>query len=153
VSTANPSSRSLLWGEVVQEIRNFHLDLVNADPKLVYSHSPDYTLYSNAFPFPESNGDMDDWEPIPLPATISNWIEFHPVERALLEGPLLPIHRVFWNGTESFNQFCTAVTELERTWSTEHTPPLVLPLHWEQELSRRLLRIQTRAGMRMLRQA
>lgn len=151
--TLSTADATVLWGDIIHELRQFHLDLIQLDPKIATPHSPDYTLYSNAFPFPESSGDYDDWSTQELPQHLERWIEFHPVERALLEGPLLPIQKVFWPTPESFSQFCSALLELEQTWSKEHHPPVALPLGWEQELHRRLLRVQSKRGIRHLRRA
>lgn len=142
----------MIWGEVIQEIRRFHLALVEQVPTLFKPHSPDLTL-EPAVAFPASTGDMDDWNPDHLPSSMAEWIEFHPVERVLLEGPLLPIEKVAFPTEHEFGNFASSIIELERNWIKRTGRLADVPANWEHELRGRLLRLQTRAGVRRLRQA
>ena len=95
---------------------------------------------------------MDDWNPEPIPEKISEWVEFHPVERALLEGPLLPIQTIHFATESDFIHFTNAVIDLEKNWLNKSVRMSDVPPHWETELRSRLLRLQTRAGIRRLRE-
>ncbi|MBS1958447.1 MAG: hypothetical protein JST80_03155 [Bdellovibrionales bacterium] len=144
----------MIWGEVIQEIRRFHLALVEQSPTLLKAHSPELALDGTAVPFPAATGDMDDWNPDHLPGSIAEWVEFHPVERVLLEGPLLPIEKVNFPTDQEFTMFANSIVELEKNWMRRIGPGAAnIPSNWEQELRSRLLRLQTRAGLRRLRQA
>ena len=144
----------MIWGEVIQEIRRFHLALVELSSTRLKPHSPELALDGASVPFPSATGDMDDWNEDHLPASIAEWIEFHPVERVLLEGPLLPIEKVNFPTNQEFTMFANSIVELEKNWMKRIGPAAAnIPGNWEQELRSRLLRLQTRAGGRRLRQA
>lgn len=147
----------MIWGEVVEEIRRFHLALAQQVPTLTARpHSPEATLDPSLVPFPAAQDDgdaFDDWDPAPLEGKLGEWIEFHPVERALLEGPLLPIQRIKFTNEAEYARFADAMVGLERAWIQSAARPGEIPAEWETELKSRLLRLQTKAGFRQLRQA
>lgn len=143
----------MIWGEVVNEIRRFHLALAQQAPAILRPHSPDFTLDPQSIVFPDALDDMDDWDHEPIPLKLAEWVEFHPVERALLEGPILPIQHVRFTNEAHFGEFAEAVVQLEKNWIARATRQGEVPADWEKELKSRLLRLQTRAGVRRLRQA
>lgn len=139
----------MTWGVVIQELRRFHLSLLEQTPSLFVPHSPEFSLHTPESVFPKPTDDMEDWNEDELPEQIASWIEFHPVERALLEGPLLPIQKVSFSSESDFLHFVDAVIDLERRWLTSTSRAHLVPKNWEQDLRNRLLRLQTRSkGLR-----
>ena len=105
----------MIWGELINQIRNLHLELLDQFSILPIIFTRDIELNTTGFPFPSFADDFDEWEQPALPNKILEALEFHSVERALLEGPLLPIQKVVMN-EESWDILFQAILQLEKEW-------------------------------------
>ncbi len=105
----------MIWGELINQIRTLHLELLDQYSIQPILFTADVELSTENFPFPASDDDYGDWEPIALPEKIAEALEFHPVERALLEGTLLPIQEVMMKN-EDWEPLYQAILQLEKEW-------------------------------------
>jgi hypothetical protein len=151
----------MIWGEIIQELRLYHHALIDHAPALRKPHSLDLQLVFPESLLPKPTGEMMEWSDSPIYSgpnqliepDLADWLELHPVERALIEGPLLPIQQIRFASTDAFSEFIHALIELETKWllsirGLEHAPK-----NWEIELRGRILKLQNRAGLTRLRQA
>ncbi len=77
------------WGDVLFQVRNLHLELFALHPeKFQLTANQDHPLYEFTFPHSQGSGASTLWDNV-APAT--EIIEFHALERFLIEGPLSPI--------------------------------------------------------------
>lgn len=136
----------MIWGEFVNQIRILHAELLDQFSIQPSTFTVDVELASEHFPFPESSGDYGEWDPPAFPEKITEALEFHPVERVLLEGPLLPIQDVVLkpNDWEKIQQ---AIISLELEWMSKtklHSPEKQQFL--ENNIRARFLQLQRRFG-------
>jgi hypothetical protein len=106
----------MIWGEVINSIRKLHLDLIqefSIAPKL---YTADIELPAGLISFPEPVDDFDEWEEFPLPQELQDLVPLHPVERALIEGPLLPIQLVRFRSRREIENLFSAISALEKSW-------------------------------------
>ncbi len=102
----------MIWGDFIRLLRELHEEMFSY---LKIPHSAaeaDVTLDASAFPFPRSRNDFSDEE------WFGHDLELHPVERVLLEGPLLPIERVELTA-EAMQALHQAILALEKDWLTQ----------------------------------
>ena len=102
----------MIWGDVINQVRSLHLEMISQikiDPTLILES---LSFQNEPFSFPKPSGNFNDWIPLPVPEIL----EFHPVERFLIEGPLLPMDEFqFQNETEAAMAF-QQIFELEKKW-------------------------------------
>jgi hypothetical protein len=106
------------WGDVIQVVRNFHIEFYDRFPS---EHPLHLNLASalgnlNSFQFPQSIDDSSYYRPQPLPSAIEDWIEFHPVERFLLEGPLAPTETIDLQQEAQVHLLFKQILTLEKAW-------------------------------------
>ena len=105
----------MIWGEIINQVRNLHLELLDQFSIQPILFTGDIELNTSKFPFPPAGDDFGEWEQAPLPQKIIEALEYHSVERALLEGPLLPIQEVVMN-EENWDALFQAILTLENEW-------------------------------------
>ncbi len=110
----------MIWGEIINPVRKLHLDLARDFSVPAALFSKDVELLSAAIPFPEAIDDFDEWDEIPLPPALQDLVPLHPVERALLEGPLLPIQHVRFASVGGIEELMAAILTLEKEWLHHH---------------------------------
>jgi hypothetical protein len=143
----------MIWGEVINAVRSLHLELMDQfqlQPK-VFTQDIELESAKN-FSFPESTENFEEWEWITLPEAVQEALELHPVERALIEGPLLPIEGVRFRDAAQLQGLYEAVFSLEKEWLEKAriaSPDKTLVL--EQSLKLKWLKLQTRAGLNRLK--
>jgi hypothetical protein len=136
----------MIWGEFINQIRNLHLELLDQFSIQPITFTGDVELQSEGFPFPETGDDFGEWETPVLPEKILEALEFHPVERVLLEGPIMPIQEVLIN-PDQWESLYQAVMKLEKEWLTK--TKLLSPdklIFIEQNLRAKFLQLQRRSG-------
>lgn len=136
----------MIWGEFVTQIRNLHFELLDQFSLQPAQFTADIELTTDGFPFPESADDFGEWDPPEMPEKIQEALEFHSVERALLEGPLLPIHQVVITN-DSWETLFQAIFKLEKEWFEKTrlgTPEKISFV--EQTLRAKFLQLQRRSG-------
>lgn len=143
----------MIWGEVLNAVRSLHLELIEQFQIQPKAFTQDIELEgAKHFPYPESTEDFEEWEWIHLPETIQDALELHPVERALIEGPLLPIERVLIRDEKQFQALQDAVFNLEKEWLEKarlSSPDKLLMI--EQSLKIQWLKLQGRSGLKRLK--
>ncbi len=137
----------MIWGEVINCVRTLHLDLMNefaVDSRLF---SKDLELKAASIPFPEAIDDFDEWlEPI-LPESLQDVIPLHPVERALIEGPLLPIQKVSFNTKSDVDALFAAIIACEKEWCEKNGVSTPAKMQFiENYFVVQALKISVRAG-------
>ena len=105
----------MIWGQVINSVRSVHLELLDQYSIIPTLLSADLELSSDEFPFPAAGDEFDDWETLPISEKIQEALEFHAVERVLIEGPLLPIQEVILNDQE-WDKLFRAIVLLETQW-------------------------------------
>ncbi|MBU6153849.1 MAG: hypothetical protein KGP28_06060 [Bdellovibrionales bacterium] len=106
----------MIWGDIVNSVRRLHLHLVqehSVDPALF---TRDITLSSSIIHFPGSVDDFEEWEETPLPPDLNDLLPLHPVERALIEGPLLPIQIIRFRNAGQIESLINEILALEQNW-------------------------------------
>lgn len=143
----------MIWGEVLNAVRSLHLEFIEQFHIQPKTFTQDLELESaKRFPFPESTEQFGEWEWVTLPETIQDALELHPVERALIEGPLLPIESVRIRDEKQLQDLQDAIFELEKEWlekSRLSSPDKLLMM--EQSLKLKWLKLQTRSGLKRLK--
>jgi hypothetical protein len=142
----------MIWGEVVNSVRSIHLSLIHEfalDPKLILK-DVEFTT-SPVFPFPKEIDDFDEWdELLPVPA-LEDILPLHPVERVLLEGPILPIQKVEFQNRGELEELFHTIFAYEKEWSQKLK---VLTPSTEKFLERacatQALKLSTRLGFNKL---
>lgn len=136
----------MIWGDFINQIRSLHLELMEQFSIQPAQFTADIELQSSGFPFPETGEDFGDWDPPAQPDRIQEALEFHPVERAMVEGPLLPIQEVIVK-KEDWERLYQAILGLEKEWlvkskiSNPEASAFV-----EQNLKAKFLQLQRRSG-------
>jgi hypothetical protein len=142
----------MIWGEIINSVRKIHLDLVQECSVPAALVSRDAELDPAGISFPESVDDFDEWEEIPLPVELQDVIPLHPVERALVEGPVLPIQHVRFVSAAEIERLFASILALEKDWLTRIaslTPDRVRFL--ENAIAVQALKLSVRAGFRSLK--
>jgi len=141
----------MIWGEVINCVRKLHLSLVqefSVDPAL---YTRDLEVDSDGIPFPEAIDDFDEWQETPMPQELQDILPLHPVERALIEGPLLPIQLIRFGSAKEIDALFGRILRLENSWleiSKTRTPERTRFV--EVFLQAQALKLITRAGFRKL---
>lgn len=136
----------MIWGDFINQIRNLHLELLDRYEIKPSSFTVDVELNVSNFPFPTAGDDYGEWETPQLPEKIMEAIEFHPIERVLLEGPLLPIQEVLIS-TQQWNLLFQAMMKLENEWLNKmkiDSPERITFI--EQNLRAKFIQLQKRSG-------
>lgn len=136
----------MIWGEFVTQIRNLHSELLDQHSIQPQQFLIDLELATEGFPFPVSSDDYGEWNPPLFPEKIQEALEFHPVERVLLEGPLLPIQEVVIP-SEAWEHLFQAIFNLEKEWlqkSGLFSPERLTFV--EQNLRAKFIQLQRRSG-------
>ena len=141
----------MIWGEIINSVRKIHLDLASdygLDPALF---TRDIELSSMGVPYPRSLDDFEEWDEFSLPRELQDLLPLHPVERALIEGPLLPIHLIEFQSPEEIHSLYRSILLLERDWleKTRTSTPENLKFI-ESQCHAWALRMTVRAGFRKL---
>ena len=112
----------MIWGDVINSVRSLHLEFLDQYSIHAAAFSTafksDVELTTDAFPFPTVGENFEEWETPPLPEKIQEALEFHSVERALVEGPLLPIQEIVLKNDE-WDSLLNAILKLEKEWLTK----------------------------------
>ena len=141
----------MIWGEVINSVRNLHLKLhqeFSLDPKLFLK---DVELQSAAdFPFPNAEDDFDEWDEYSIPPELADVIPLHSVERALIEGPILPIQKVKFQSKNEIDSLFGSILRLEKEWceKTKTASPDKI-LFIENDCTLQALRISAKAGFNL----
>ena len=141
----------MIWGEVINSVRSLHLKLVQefgVDPKVF---TRDIELNLSGIPFPESEDDFEEWDELPLPPELTDVIPLNSVERALVEGPILPIQKVKFHSKSEIDTLFGAILRLEKEWC-EKAKILSADklLFIENDCTLQALRLSAKAGLSRL---
>jgi|GEM_PF-3391133 len=146
----------MIWGEVLNAVRGLHLEQVDAFRIAPQMLSRDVELESaKGFPFPESTECFEEWEWISIPEALVHSLELHPVERALIEGPLLPIEGILIRDETQWQKLGDAILNLEKEWleksvpASERTTDRMAQV--EASLKARWLKLLPRTGLKRLK--
>lgn len=106
------------WGDIIQAVRSIHLDFYTHFP---VEHPVSFDLAQNvqkqqSFQFPEPASGEGTYVVTALPSAMEEWIEFHPVERFLLEGPRSPIELIDLGQEKNVHQLFNQILSLENHW-------------------------------------
>ena len=108
----------MIWGEIINSLRSIHLSLTQEfeiDPKC-FLEDVDFKNLA-PFPFPKEIDDFDEWnELIPSPA-LEDLLPHHPVERVLLEGPILPIQKIEFYSKKEITNLFQSILACELLWA------------------------------------
>lgn len=141
----------MIWGEVINSVRRLHLFLVQecgVDPTLF---TRDIPISGTLVPFPDSIDDFEEWEETPLPSELHDLLPLHPVERALIEGSLLPIQIIRFKTPREIESLFDAIIVLERKWMESSGTSSSDRLESVRNFLRaETLKLQVRAGLRTL---
>jgi len=141
----------MIWGDVVNSVRKLHLYLVqehSIDPAL---YTRDIPVSGPSIPFPDSVDDFEEWEEPVLPTELQDLLPLHPVERALIEGSLLPIQIIQFKNPREIESLLASVLALEKDWlkkSGTFTPERMDSTR--EFLKAEGIRLLVRAGLRTL---
>ncbi len=142
----------MIWGDIINPVRKLHLDLAREFSIPPSLFAKDIELDPSGIPFPEVVDDFDEWQEIPLPPEMQDLIPLHPVERTLLEGPLLPIQLVRFSSAAAVERLFAAILLLEKEWLRQHrilTPDKIRFL--ENFSAATALKISIRAGFQKIK--
>lgn len=106
----------MIWGEIINSVRNLHRDLAEEFHLPVELYSRDLELSPLALPFPEPLDDFDEWLEPQFPDPLGELIPLHPVERALIEGPLLPIQKINFPSKHDIDRLFAHLMSMEKEW-------------------------------------
>jgi hypothetical protein len=140
----------MIWGEIINTVRNLHAEFFEAFRPQWKDYSP-VELNSDSFPYPAETGDYGEWEPPIFPESMMELLELHPVERVLLEGPLLPIQEVTIEAPQ-WIQIQNAILQLEKQFLQQmkyHQPEKSEFI--EKNLHARFMQLQRRSGHQTLK--
>jgi hypothetical protein len=142
----------MIWGEVVNSVRSIHLGLLEecgVDPQHLLK---DVDLKGRElFAFPEAIDDFEDWNEFVPAQALEDILPLHPVERVILEGPLLPIQKIKFNSSREVDTLFSSILALEKEWA--EALKLMNPktqTFLERMCGTQALRLSTRAGFRKL---
>lgn len=137
----------MIWGEIVNSVRSFNYDFLSEfrlDPKLCLK---EMQLAAADFPYPEQIDDFDEWNEFIPGNGLEDILPLHPVERVLVEGPLLPIQKIDFNSKSEVDVLYAAIFSLQKEWCDQlklTTPERMLFL--EKSCVSNALRISNRLG-------
>lgn len=137
----------MIWGEIVNTVRQFHCDFFqefHLDPRLCTKETE---LNTADFPYPTQVDDFDEWNEFIPPPEWEDILPLHPVERILVEGPLLPIQKLEFHSKSEVDVLFAAILSLHKEWCLAHklsTPERILFL--EKRCVANALKIATRLG-------
>ena len=137
----------MIWGEIINAVRNLHRDLVEEFSVPPALYAADQELKIGLLPFPEALDDFDEWSEPAFPEPLSDLIPLHPVERALVEGPLLPIQKIRFGSKSEIDSLFASIIGLEKEWFVKSglgSPDKVQYL--ENYLVVQALKLSVRAG-------
>jgi hypothetical protein len=142
----------MIWGEVVNSVRSLHLGLIHEfslDPKLFLK---DVELKNGVhLHFPEALDDFDEWDELIPPPSLEDVLPIHPVERVILEGPLLPIQKVNFNSQAELELLFQSIFILEKEWlKAVGTLNPNIEKFMERGCAVQALKLSTRLGFRKL---
>ncbi len=107
----------MIWGEIVNSVRSLHSSFFrefSLDPKL---STQDVELTSTRnLQFPELIDDFDEWDEFIPEEGLEDIIPLHPVERALVEGPLMPIQKIHFHSKNEIDILFASILSLEKEW-------------------------------------
>ncbi len=106
----------MIWGEIVNSVRRFNFDFLNEfslDPKI---YLKEMSLKSDDFPYPEQVDDFDEWNEFIPSSELEDILPLHPVERVLVEGPLLPIQKVAFHSKSEVDVLFASIFSLQKEW-------------------------------------
>lgn len=104
----------LVWGDFINSIRQFHEEFWMKFP----FPKKQVTLFST-FHFPPTSGEQGDWYPWEPQWVQPEVIELHPVDRILMEGPIMPFEVVRLKTPTDVSFLVKQVHQLEREWLAE----------------------------------
>jgi len=136
----------MIWGEFVSQIRSLHADFIeHFQLKPAHILAP-AELHADHFPYPADAGDYGEWNAPEFPEPMNEALELHPVERVLLEGPLLPIQEVTIENHQ-WSELQSSILELEKEFlrQTRMNQPEKIDFI-EKNLNARFMQLQRRAG-------
>jgi len=143
----------MIWGEIVNSVRSVHLSLLHEfafDPKVMLK-DVEFSEDPATFPFPKELDDFDEWdELLPIPA-LEDILPLHPVERVLLEGPILPIQKVEFQSKIELEGLFISILNYEKEWASKlklMTPSMEKFL--ERACASQALKLSTRLGFNKL---
>jgi hypothetical protein len=106
----------MIWGEVINALRNLHRDLVVEFSVPPARYAEDRELKRDVVAFPSALDDFDEWIEPTLEEHLSDLIPLHPVERVLVEGPLLPIQKIAFSSKSEIDALFATIISLEKEW-------------------------------------
>lgn len=136
----------MIWGEFVSQIRSLHADFIEQFQLKPAQILAPAELNSEPFPYPANAEDYGEWNPPEFPEPMNEALELHPVERVLLEGPLLPIQEVKIENHQ-WTDLQNAILDLEKEFlrQTRMNQPEKIDFI-EKNLNARFMQLQRRAG-------
>jgi hypothetical protein len=143
----------MIWGEVVNSVRSVHLSLLHEfsfDPKLILK-DVEFSKDPAAFPFPAELDDFDEWDELVPVHALEDILPLHPVERVLLEGPILPIQKVNFTSKIELEGLFITILNYEKEWAKSlkiMTPAMEKFL--ERAFASQALKLATRLGFSKL---
>ncbi len=106
----------MIWGEVINALRSLHRDLVVEFSVPPTRYAEDRELQRDLVAFPAALDDFDEWIEPTLEENLSDLIPLHPVERVLVEGPLLPIQKIEFSSKAEIDALFASIISLEKEW-------------------------------------
>jgi hypothetical protein len=143
----------MIWGDIINAVRSLHLNLIESLELRSEWFTQEMRLLPVELSFLPSTGQFTTWHALEVPA----FLEFNPIERLLVEGPLLPTEKVTVPSESALAQLSQQLLILETEWliqlSNEHREMTLEPAlkTLEQLWRSEWLRIQTKAGFNRLK--
>lgn len=106
----------MIWGEVINALRNLHRDLVVEFSVPPARYAEDRELKREIVTFPAALDDFDEWIEPALEEALADVVPLHPVERILVEGPLLPIQKIAFTSKAEIDALFASLITLEKEW-------------------------------------
>lgn len=109
----------MIWGDWINLLRQLHYAFW-----LKYPVEPKNISLFTPFHFPKATHTLGEWHPwepqgLTAPSSHMEFLESHPVERILLEGPLLPLQFVQFKSPNDLMALIHQLYTLEQEWLTE----------------------------------
>jgi hypothetical protein len=144
----------MIWGDVINSIRRLHLHMtmdLGIDAALF---TRDIGISNTEIPMPASVDDFEEWEEAALPADLIDLLPLHPVERALIEGPLLPIQIIRFESAAGIESLMASILALEEEWMEKSRTKSPERQHAVRDfLKAEGIKLGVRAGFRKLASA
>jgi hypothetical protein len=142
----------MIWGEVVNSVRSIHLSLLHEfsiDPKLFLKDIE--FADAETLIFPRQVDDFEEWDELIPAQALEDILPFHPIERVLLEGPLLPIQKVEFQSKVELEELFRSILHFEKEWA-KHFKLLAPPTEkfLERACAAQALKLSTRLGFSRL---